>query len=139
MNTEAYEFETAADVDNLPELVAFVDELLEENDCPAKAQMNIDVALDELFVNIADYAYPEGGGTVKLSAFVTAEFAEITFIDSGVPYNPLEKPDPDVTLGLKERPIGGLGIYLTKKLMDDISYKHSDGNNILTIKKIFNK
>ena len=119
-----------------PEAVAFVDELLEKFSCPAKAQMHIDVAMDEMFVNIARYAYPSGGGMVRIRAEVCAEYAEITLIDSGIPYNPLEKPDPDVTLSAKERQVGGLGIFLTRKLMDDISYEFRDGNNILKIKKL---
>lgn len=138
MKNKIYVFETSADVDNLPDVMAFIDDLLESNGYPAKAQMNIEVALDEMFVNIANYAYPEGKGTVRLLADVNPEYAEITIIDSGIPYNPLEKEDPDITLSAAERPIGGLGIFLTKKLMDSVSYENKEGKNILTIKKYIN-
>ena len=124
-----------AEVNKLPDVLAFVDGLLEENDCPMKAQMQIDVALEELFVNIAHYAYPEGTGDAQISVSITPEYAEITLTDSGIPYDPLAKPDPDVTLSAEERAIGGLGIFMTKKLMDDIVYEYSDSKNILKIKK----
>ena len=125
----------AAEVESLPEVLAFVDGLLEENDCSMKARMQIDVALEELFVNIAHYAYPDGKGEAEIRADVTPEQIEITLIDSGIPYDPLKKPDPDVTLPAEERAIGGLGIFMTKKFMDDMSYRYSDGRNMLTIKK----
>ena len=124
-----------AEVEKLHDVLAFVDELLEAHDCPMKAQMQIDVAMEELFVNIAHYAYPEGAGDAEISVSVTPEYAEITLTDSGIPYDPLSKPDPDVTLSAEERQIGGLGIFMTKKLMDDIVYEYSDSKNKLTIKK----
>lgn len=127
----------AAEVDKLNEVLAFVDTLLEENDCPMKAQMQIDVALEELYVNIAHYAYPGSKGEAEIRACITPDHAEITLVDSGIPYDPLAKPDPDVTLPAEKRAIGGLGIFMSKKLMDDISYRYSDGQNILTIKKMF--
>ena len=124
-----------AEVEKLNDVLAFVDTLLEENDCSMKAQMQIDVALEELFVNIAHYAYPDGPGEAEIRAGVHSGCAEITLIDSGIPYDPLAKPDPDVTLSAEERAIGGLGIYMSKKMMDDIRYQYSDGKNILTIIK----
>ena len=127
----------AAEVDKLQDVISFVDTVLEENDCPMKAQMQIDIALEELFVNIANYAYPNGSGEAEIHAVPSPGQIEITLIDSGIPYDPLAKPDPDVTLPAEERQIGGLGIFMSKKLMDDISYRYSDGKNILTIKKIF--
>ena len=127
----------AARLDNLRQALSFVDTLLEENDCPVKAQMQIDIALEEMFVNIAHYAYPEGTGDAEIAAAVSLDGIEITLSDSGIPYDPLAKPDPDVTLSAHERAIGGLGIYMTKKLMDKLSYRYSDGKNILTIKKSF--
>lgn len=125
----------AAETDNLREVLSFVDGLLEENDCSMKAQMQIDVALEELFVNIAHYAYPDGKGEAEIGVRFIDDFIEITLSDSGVPYDPLAKPDPDVTLPVEERAIGGLGIFMSKKLMDDIAYKYQDGKNVLTIKK----
>lgn len=136
----------------LDQVLAFVDELLEQQDCPMKAQMQIDVAVEELFVNIASYAYVDGSGMatvrVKTGTRDASELSEkrdsqevhtveITFIDSGTPYNPLEKEDPDITLSVEERPIGGLGIFMVKKTMDEVRYEHTDGQNVLTIVKKF--
>ena len=121
--------------ENLDAVIAFVTEQLETVDCPMKAQMQIEVAVEELFVNIAHYAYAPNTGSATIRTEITADTAEITFIDSGVPYDPLAKPDPDVTLSAKERQIGGLGIYMVKKSMDDMRYEYRDGKNILTIVK----
>ena len=102
-----------------------------------KAQMQIDVAVEELFVNIASYAYQPGVGsaTVRLETEQEPLTVAITFIDRGVPYDPLAKADPDVTLSAEEREIGGLGIYMVKKSMDGMAYQYKDGQNILTIRK----
>ena len=126
-----------AKVDNLNEVLAFVDEKLEANDCPMKVQMQIDVAVEEIFVNIASYAYNPEIGPATISCEVSEDPLEVTisFMDSGVPYDPLAKEDPDVTLSAEERQIGGLGIYLVKKCMDHVSYEYKDGQNIFTIKK----
>ncbi|MBE6865226.1 MAG: ATP-binding protein [Ruminococcus flavefaciens] len=125
--------------DNLTELLAFVDEQLEAADCPVKTQMQIDIAAEEIFVNIANYAYKPSIGTVKVLVEVTEDpsAAEITFIDSGIPYDPLEKADPDVTLSADERQIGGLGIFMVKKTMDDVKYEYLDGHNVLMLKKVW--
>lgn len=126
-----------ASVENIETVTAFVDEQLEMLDCPIKAQMQIDIAIDELFGNIAHYAYhPEvGPATVRVEVVEEPLAVVITFIDHGVPYDPLKKEDPDVTLSAEEREIGGLGIYMVKKTMDDISYEYKDGQNILKIRK----
>lgn len=124
-------------VDKLPDVLAFVDEQLEAADCPMKTQMQIDVSVEEIFVNIANYAYPDSTGSARIQVEVTAEpfLAQITFIDSGVPYDPLAKADPDVTLSAEKRQIGGLGIFMVKKSMDEVKYEFTDGQNILTLKK----
>lgn len=137
MEPKMHELTVSADIDRLHEVLAFVDELFEAHVCPMKAQMQIEVALEELFVNIAHYAYTKGTGEATIRVNITPEFIEITLIDSGIPYDPLKKPDPDVTLSAHDRPIGGLGIFMTKKLMDDVSYEYKDGKNHLTIKKLF--
>lgn len=126
-----------AKVENIEKVTAFVDEQMESLRCPVKAQMQIDIAIDELFGNIAHYAYhPEiGPVTVRVEIQETPPSVVITFIDNGVPYNPLAKEDPDISLSAKERQIGGLGIYMVKKSMDDITYEYKDGQNILRIKK----
>ena len=131
------ELTIAATVENIETVTDFVNEQLEALDCPMKAQMQIDIAIDELFGNIAHYAYnPEvGSATVRVEVIEDPLAVTITFIDNGVPYDPLAKADPDTTLSAEERDIGGLGIYMVKKSMDDIIYEYKDGQNILTIKK----
>ena len=102
-----------------------------------KARMQIELAVEEIFVNIANYAYaPEiGRATVRVVVSDEPLTVTITFLDRGVPYDPLKKDDPDVTLSAADREIGGLGIFMTKKVMDDVSYEYKDGQNILTLKK----
>ena len=131
------ELTIAATVENIETVTNFVNEQLEALDCPIKAQMQIDIAIDELFGNIAHYAYnPEiGKATVRVEVIEDPLAVTITFIDNGVPYDPLAKADPDTTLSAEERDIGGLGIYMVKKSMDDITYEYKDGQNILKIKK----
>ena len=131
------ELTVAATVENIETVTDFVNEQLEAMACPMKAQMQIDIAIDELFGNIAHYAYnPEiGQATVRVEVAEDPLAVVITFIDNGTPYDPLKKDDPDVTLSAEERDIGGLGIYMVKKSMDEISYEYQDGKNILKIKK----
>ena len=131
------ELTIAATVENIESVTDFVNEQLEALDCPMKAQMQIDIAIDEIFSNIAHYAYnPEiGQATVRVEVPEDPLSVMITFIDNGVPYDPLAKADPDTTLSAEERDIGGLGIYMVKKSMDDIAYEYKDGHNILKIKK----
>lgn len=124
-------------IPNLMEVTLFIDEWLESLDCGMKAQTQIDLAVDELFTNIASYAYAPGSGeaTIHLNFDEASRVASVTFIDSGVPYDPLQKPDPDVTLSAEEREIGGLGIYMAKKATDKMDYRRENGRNILTIYK----
>ena len=131
------EMNIEATIDNIPTVTAWVDEQLEALDCPMKAQMQIDIAIDELFSNIARYAYnPETGpATVRVEVVENPMAVVITFIDKGIPYDPLKQEDPNTHLPAEEREIGGLGIFMVKKTMDDISYEYKDGQNILTIKK----
>lgn len=131
------ELNISATVENIPVVTAFVDEQLEILGCPIKAQMQIDIAIDELFGNIAQYAYnPEiGSATVRVEVSEDPLAVIITFIDGGMPYDPLKADDPDITLSVEDRPLGGLGIYMVKKSMDEIMYEYKDGKNILSIKK----
>ena len=131
------ELNIAATVENIEVVTDFVNEQLEALDCPMKAQMQIDIAIDELFGNIAHYAYnPEiGDATVRVEVVEEPLAVVITFIDKGIPYDPLAKADPDTTLSAEEREIGGLGIFMVKKTMDDITYEYKDGQNILKIRK----
>ena len=126
-----------ATIENIETVIDFVNGQLEEIKCPLKAQMQIDIAIDELFGNIAHYAYnPETGpATVRVEVTEDPIAVVITFIDRGVPYDPLKKEDPDITLSAEERAIGGLGIFMVKKTMDEVSYAYWDGQNVLTIRK----
>jgi len=126
-----------AKLDNLAQVLQFVDSRLEEEDCPIGVQMKIDVAVEELFVNIASYAYAPGSGsaTVRMEVEEDPKTVVITFVDCGVPYDPLAKEDPDVTLSINDREIGGLGIFMVKKSMDDMNYAYENGQNVLTIRK----
>lgn len=131
------ELTVAATVENIEIVTSFVDEQLEELNCPMKAQMQIDIAIDELFGNIAHYAYtPDvGNATVRVEVVEDPLSVVITFIDEGVPYDPLAAADPDVTLSAEERAIGGLGVFMVKKSMDEITYRYENGSNILSIRK----
>ena len=131
------ELTLAATVENIETVTEFVNAQLELIDCPIKVQMQIDIAIDELFGNIAHYAYNTevGNATVRVEISEAPLAVIITFIDNGVPYDPLGKDDPDITLSAEEREIGGLGIYMVKKSMDEITYEYKDGQNILKIKK----
>ena len=131
------ELTIAAKVENIEVVTDFVNQQLEALDCPMTAQMQIDIAIDELFGNIAHYAYnPEiGKATVRVEVIEDPLAVTITFIDNGVPYDPLAKADPDTTLSAEERDIGGLGIYMVKKTMDEITYDYQNGQNILRIRK----
>ena len=131
------ELTVEATVENLTQVMGFLEQHLEEADCPLKAQMQITVAAEEIYVNIAHYAYAPGTGeaTVRLEITDDPAAATITFIDRGIPFDPLAKPDPDVSLSAEERGIGGLGIYMVKKSMDDVRYEYRDGQNVLTLIK----
>ncbi len=127
--------EVDATVENLDAVIGFTDGFLEENGCDMKTQMKIDLSVEEAYVNIANYAYGDKTGKAEIELFMEDDSAVITLRDSGIPYNPLEKADPDTTLSADEREIGGLGIFLVKKNMDGVSYKYENGFNILTMKK----
>ena len=126
-------------IENLQEVIDFATEELEARDCPMKISMQIELVIEEIFVNIASYAYhPETGPATFCIEFEENPHAVLmTFIDSGKPYNPLEQTDPDTTLAIEERSVGGLGIFLVKKNVDEISYKYEGGKNILFMKKFF--
>lgn len=128
-----------AKTDSLSDVLAFVEQKLETFGCSMKLQMAICVAIEEVFVNVAHYAYGEKDGNVEfnISLDETTRNVTIQMVDSGVQFNPLQKADPDVTLSAEERSIGGLGIFITKKTMDQITYAYENGKNILTmIKKV---
>lgn len=127
-----------ATIDNVKTITDFVDERLEEMNCPVKAQMQIDIVIDELCSNVARYAYSDRTGKVTVSVDTADKPMKVwlTFTDEGVPYNPLAKEDPDITLSAEERKLGGLGIYMVKKMMDEFRYEYKDGKNIVTVCKV---
>ena len=128
-----------AKVDALSDVLGFVDQTLEGYECPMKIQMAVCVAIEEVFVNVAHYAYGEGEGDMTLGIGFDEESRQITFrmTDKGTPFDPLQKPDPDITLSAEDREIGGLGIFITKKTMDTVTYAYEGGENVLTmVKKI---
>lgn len=127
-----------AALDQLDCVLDFLNSELAAYNCSAKLQTQVAIAVEEIFVNIAHYAYhPEiGEATVQCEVNGDPRQMTIQFLDGGKPYNPLEKEDPDISLSVEERDVGGLGVYLVKKTMDNLSYEYKDGKNILTIKKI---
>ena len=131
------ELKIDAKTENLPEVLAFLEEQLETVNCPASTRIQLDIAVEEIFVNIAHYAYNPKVGTavVRIEVLPDPPTVDITFIDEGVPYDPLAKEDPDITLSDDERDFGGLGIFMVKNSMDDVTYEYRNGHNILTLKK----
>ena len=123
--------------DNVDAVIDFIGEELEAHGCGFAEQMSINVAVDEIFANIAHYAYGGESGSAAVRVEVTDEpfEARITFIDEGVPFDPLSVPDPDTELSLDERDIGGMGIHIVRKSMDEVSYEYKDGRNIFTVMK----
>ena len=131
------EMEIDAILENFEAVQAFVDEELERLECPMATQIQIDIAVEEVFVNIAHYAYnPKvGKATIRVEIIDDPLSIVMTFMDNGIPYDPLAKEDPDVTLPPEERKIGGLGVYMVKESMDDVKYEYRNGQNILTLRK----
>ena len=128
-----------AKTDALPQVNEFIEQTLDKYKCSSKIKTAILVAIEEIFVNVAHYAYGENQGDVAFNISFDKDTRNITFqmVDSGIKFDPLKRPDPDVTMSASERQIGGLGIYITKKTMDYITYAYEDNKNILTmIKKI---
>jgi len=126
-----------AEEENLYPLLDRIEEILTQAGCGSKAGKQIGMAVEEIFINIVSYAYPEGAGNAEIlvNIFPDKDLAEITLIDAGVPYDPLAKPDPDPEMSLEERQSGGFGIFMIREAMDEVEYKREDGKNILTIRK----
>lgn len=132
-----YDLKVEAVIDNIPSIVDFVNDKLEKMNCSTKAMAQIDVAIDEIASNIAYYAYKDSIGFM----FVVIEELDeegnvmIRFEDGGMPYNPLEREEPDITQNIEDRQVGGLGIHIVKKTMDDVKYVYKNGRNILVLFK----
>ena len=129
--------EIVTESSRLPEVLSYIKNKLEGIQCKPKKLMEIEVSTEEIFVNISNYAYAPGKGNVVVDAKLNADKTILTIIfsDRGKPFNPLEKNDPDITLSAEERKIGGLGIFMTKRMMDEVSYEYRNGQNILTLRK----
>ena len=126
-----------AKVEALSDVLGFVEQTLEKYECSMKIQTAVCVAIEEVFVNVAHYAYGDGEGDMTLGIGFDEATRTVTFrmADKGVPFDPLAKADPDITLSAEEREIGGLGIFITKKTMDSLTYTYENGQNILTMTK----
>ena len=127
-----------AKLEELDNVLAFVDMELDATGCSPKTKVSLNVALEELFVNIVHYAYPDSEGMAEVEVLTgDGRCISVVLSDSGVKFDPLERSDPDTTLGVDERAIGGLGIFMVKKLMDEVCYDYIDGKNVITMKKKF--
>ena len=124
-------------IENMNTVTAFVDDFLDQIACPMKSRIQINIVIDEIFGNICHYAYKDSVGavTVRVEAGNTPKAVFLTFTDNGIPYNPLDTEDPDITLSSEERKIGGLGIYLVKKNMDEMKYEYVNQQNRLWMEK----
>lgn len=129
-----------AKIENLQKVMDFLGDQLDSVDYVMKARLQLELSIEEAYVNIVNYAYESEEGEVIICCNVGESPLKVTmqFIDYGKPYNPLKNEDPDISLNAEEKEIGGLGIFLIKKNVDDISYKYHDGKNILTIQKKLN-
>ncbi len=137
-----HEITVAAEIGNLDRVTDFVNDRLKRSGCPDHTRRQLDIVIDELFGNIAYYAYPQETGEVTVGVEVIGEkamTAVITFTDQGIPYDPLEREDPDTSLSAEERNIGGLGIYIVKSSVDDISYQYAEGKNVLRVTRAFDR
>ena len=121
----------------LEDVQAFLDSQLEDQDCPPKIRMQLHLVAEEIFVNIAHYAYPDKTGDAVIGVQIDGcpPVLTLRFVDRGIPFDPLSQPEADLTLSAQERPIGGLGIFLTRKIMDEVSYEYANGENRLTLRK----
>ncbi len=127
----------AASMENLEKATAFLDSVLEEEMVPPRTVLQTELALEEAYVNVVHYAYPDGTGevTLELRTDPDARVLTLRLMDRGVPFNPLEEAAPDLSLSSGDRKIGGLGIFLVRKNMDEVSYEYADGQNVLTMQK----
>ena len=131
------ELKIEAKKETFEKVLAFVDEALEKAGVPYEVQLSVEMAIEEIYLNIVYYAYAQKDGDAIILADINKKdkILTLTFIDEGPEYNPLLKEDPDTTMDIMDRPIGGLGILMVKKMMDDVAYCRENGENHLTIKK----
>ena len=137
MSGENCTLQLVAEINRLPDVKAFIDEKLDAVGCSKKTKMNINLCVEEIYTNVCSYAYAPNTGDVTIEAWFNEnkDIIYIKFVDMGVPYNPLSREDPDIEAKAEDRLIGGLGIFMTKKLMDNMSYEYVDNSNVLTLEK----
>ena len=124
------------DIDEVPKLAVFVDEVCEETGIDMHIVMQLNLAIEEAVVNVMNYAYPQGtSGNIEISVAYSDGALVFTISDEGKPFDPTKVSDPDTSLSAEDRPIGGLGIHLVRQLMDEVSYSYENNHNILTLKK----
>lgn len=123
------EYTIDAKIEYLPQVIDDIEKAMRQYGWEEEKIINYDICAEEIFVNIASYAYTDKEGDVTIIEDISSEKVSMTFIDSGIKYNPLEKPDPDITLSAEERGIGGLGVFMVKKMMSEVEYNYSDGKN----------
>ena len=128
------------DVETIPQLNEFIDTVAEAIGLDMSLTMSLNLAIEEAVVNVMDYAYPPGEkGDVTIDVCASDEWLQFVISDAGTPFDPTQKKEADTTLSVDERPIGGLGIFLVRQLMDTIHYQYVDGKNVLTLKKQLTK
>ena len=124
------------DVQKVPQLAAFIEEVAESHGTDLSVTMSINLALEEAVVNVMNYAYPEGSsGEIDITVDFRDGYLIFTISDAGKPFDPTKVSDPDTSLSAEDRPIGGLGIHLVRQIMDEVSYTYENNRNILTLKK----
>ena len=133
-----YMLRVPAKMEGMDVILAFVSLLLDTNGCSTKARTQLRIAVEELYVNVTLYAYPDGDGWAEIRGSVEDGMVTFELIDAGRPFDPLAKEDPDIMLSGEERGIGGLGIFMVKNMMDEMHYKYRDGCNRLTLRKQLN-
>ena len=133
--SKEYVLRIPAKLEGMDVILAFVSYLLDINGCSAKTRTQLRIAVEELYVNVTLYAYPDGDGWAEMRGSVEDGVVTFTLIDGGRPFDPLAKEDPDIMLSGEERGIGGLGIFMVKKTMDEMEYEYRDGCNRLMMRK----
>ncbi|MCR5733706.1 MAG: ATP-binding protein [Lachnospiraceae bacterium] len=141
------EIKLEAVLENLERVNDAIEQVLVPAECPMKVLIQVKIAVEEMFVNVCHYAYEDEIGMITVAADIVdiadketgklKKGVKVVLTDQGIPYDPLAKEDPDVTLSLEERPIGGLGIYMVKKSMDEVFYQYENNSNIFTMIKAF--
>ena len=132
---EEYVLRVPAKLEGMDVILAFVSYLLDINGCSTKTRTQLRIAIEELYVNVTLYAYPDGDGWAEIRGSVEDGVATFTLIDGGKPFDPLAKEDPDTMLAGEDREIGGLGIFMVKNTMDEMTYEYRDGCNRLIMRK----